>query len=190
MNFVIKAYSELLEVVDFEHPIDILEFGCGTGYTNKWLCQRFNVKKLSLIDLNTRMLNVAKGTLSEVQCEKEFINMDFFSVETDEKYDIVHSQGVIEHFETEKRIELLKKHCDSTKPQGYCIIYFPTPSNPYRFFKKAAEILGVWKFTDEVPLRSTVVVDEMKSFGFTPVKSNLFWRSFLTEEGVIFKRTV
>ena len=42
LNHVIKAYSDLLKDIDFEEPIEVLEFGCGTGYISKWICQKYN----------------------------------------------------------------------------------------------------------------------------------------------------
>ena len=188
LKFVIKGYSDLLTNVSFEKPIEIFEFGCGTGYTNRWLCERFKVKKVTLIDSNKKMLNMAKKTLSYAKCETDFIEGDFFKFKTDKQYDIVHSQGVIEHFEPKKRYDLLKKHYDSTKTGGYCIVYSPTPSKPYRFFRKIGEIFGAWEFTDEVPLEEKTITKEMKSLGFTPIKSNVFWKYFLTEVGIIFKK--
>jgi cyclopropane fatty-acyl-phospholipid synthase-like methyltransferase len=189
-NYILKAYSDLLKNIDFENPIEILEFGSGTVSIDKWICQRYKVKKVTLIDFNKRMLNIGKNNLSKILCETEFINIDFFNFEPDKQYDIVHSQGVIEHFEPEKRYELLKRHCDATKTGGYCIIYSPTPSKPYLFFRKIYELSGIWIFSDEVPLESKIIVEEMKSLGFTAIKSNVFWKYFLTEIGIIFNRNV
>jgi cyclopropane fatty-acyl-phospholipid synthase-like methyltransferase len=190
VRYVIKAYSDLLKNLEFENPVEILEFGSGTGNIDKWLCQRYKVKKITLIDFNNKMLSMAEKNLSNVQCEKEFIYEDFFNYEFKKQYDIVHSQGVIEHYEPEKRYELLKKHCDTTKTDGYCIIYFPTPSKPYLFFRKIAELIGAWIFSDEVPLECKIIIEEMKSLDFAAIKSNIFWKYFLTEAGIIFKRSL
>lgn len=190
LNSAIRAYSDLLKDIDYKKPIDVLEFGCGTAYISRWLCKRFNVKRITLIDSNKDMLNIAKKTLSDLSLDKEFVEMDFFNFETNKQYDLVHSQGVIEHFEPDKRKELLKKHYDMTKAGGYCIVYSPTPSKPYLFFRKLGEIFGIWIFSDEVPLREKIIIEEMKSIGFIPIKSNVFWKYFLTEVGIIFKKGV
>jgi cyclopropane fatty-acyl-phospholipid synthase-like methyltransferase len=136
------------------------------------------------------MLNISRNVLSKVQCEKEFINMDFFNFELNKQYDIVHCAGVIEHSEPEKRYELLKKHCNATKTGGYCIIYFPTPTKTYLFFRKIAELSRNWIYSDEVPLKCKIIVEEMKSLGFTTIKSNVFWKYFLTTAGILFNRSV
>lgn len=188
LNLVIKAYLNLLDNINFDRPIKILEFGGGTGYTNKWLCRKLDVKKITLVDSNKKMLNLSKQTLSDISSEKQFIEGDFFKVRLSEQYDIVHSQGVVEHFEPEKRMELLTRHFNSTKPGGYCIVYSPTPTKSYGFFRKIAEILGLWKFSDEVPLDKDTIIKEMESLGFKTLKINYFWRYFLTEVGILFHR--
>ncbi len=189
-KYQIKAVADLLKNIEFKDPIEIMEFGAGTGIIVKWLYQRYKVKKITLIDFNEKMINISKTTLAKVQCEVEFINLDFFNYESDKQYDIVLSGGLIEHFEPERRYELLKKHCAATKSNGYCLIYFPTPTKSYRFFRKIYELLGLWIFTDEVPLKENVVIEEMKSLNFKAIKSNIFWKYFLTEAGIIFKRNL
>ena len=183
-----KALADLLKNINFKDPIEILEFGSGSGAEAKWLCQRFKVKKITCIDSNDNMLNLSRKILANVQCEVDLLNLDFFNYESDKQYDIVYSGGVIEHFEPEKRYELLKKHCSATRPDGFCLLYFPTPTKSYWFFRKIYEILGIWIFTDEVPLEADVVIEEMKSLNFNAIKSNIFWKHFLTEAGIIFKR--
>jgi trans-aconitate methyltransferase len=78
LNYVTKAYSDLLSGIEFEKPIEILEFGCGTGYIDKWLCKKFKVRKVTLIDSNKKMLNLTKKTFSGARCETDFLEMDFF----------------------------------------------------------------------------------------------------------------
>ncbi len=119
LNLVTRAYAGLLKNIEFNRPVDILEFGCGTGYLSRWLAGRYKVNKATLIDSNEKMLDIAKQTLSDVSCEKEFVNKDFFKFKTNGKYDIVHSQGVIEHFEEQKRRQLLSEHFKATKTGGF-----------------------------------------------------------------------
>ncbi len=187
-NAVINSYKKLVKNINFDHPIKILEFGCGTGRTNLFLSKRFNVEKIVAIDFNKKMSDIAKQALSDISCEKEFINEDFLKIERAEQYDIVHSQGVIEHFEPAKRIELLKKHFDVTKKGGFCIVYSPIPTGSYFFFRKILEILRAWIFTDEVPIPKEVIIKEMQSFGFTTQNIDYFWKYFLTEVGILFKK--
>lgn len=189
LNFVVKAYYDLLKKIKFNEPIQILEFGCGTGYINFCLSKKFNIKKITLVDLNKRMLSVSRKALSNVDFKTEFINENFFNIKYYKKYHLVHSQGVIEHFEKNKRIQLLKKHCDAVKDDGYCILYFPIPTISYLLFSRIAKFFRIWQFHDEIPLKRNIVINEMKSLGFVPIKSNYFWKFFLTEAGIIFKKS-
>ena len=185
---IANSYLKLLKRADFSNNISILEFGCGTGYITKRIVEKYPTDCVTLIDSNRRMLDIANTTLSKVNCKKELIQEDFFNFDPNKAYDLVHSQGVIEHFEQEKRLDLLKKHRDATKLNGYCILYSPTPTKSYRIFRKILELFRSWKFIDEVPLKEEIIVKEMEALGFTKIKTTYFWKYFLTEVGIIFKR--
>lgn len=188
LDLLADAYFDLLSDVKFNKPISILEFGCGTGYITKRLCEKFNVEKITLIDSNKKMLDIAKHSLSVLPCKKEFLNKDLFKFKTNQKYDIIHSAGVIEHFEPKKRHKFLTKHAELLKNKGYCIIYSPTPTKNYLFIRKIREFLHLWKFTDEVPLKKELIIKEMKSLGFADLKYNYFWKHWLTEVGILFQK--
>lgn len=188
LNRISKSYRRILKNVDFDRPIKILEFGCGTGYVNLLLCDLFDVKEITLVDFNKDMLETTKNTLENINCKKSFLNKDFFEINLSDKYNLVHSAGVIEHLKKTKRLELLKKHYKTTKPGGFCMVYFPTPTRSYRLFRKIHEKLNSWKFHDEVPLKKERVIEEMKDFGFKPIGIDYFWRYYLTEVGVLFRR--
>ena len=97
-EFVWKAYSDLLNGIRFEEPIKIIELGCGTGYNTFKIIQLLQTEKVTLVDANPNMLELAKKTLSPLNCEKEFLLQDLFSLDLSEKYHIVHSQGLLEVF--------------------------------------------------------------------------------------------
>ncbi len=188
LDTIARAYLRLLKKIDFNKPIDVLEFGCGTGYINKCISRIFKIRKMTLIDSNEQMLKIAKDTLKDVPCEKEFVNVDFFDFKVEREYDLVHSQGVIEHFEPDLRKNLLSKHFHSTKKEGYCIIFFPVPSITYFLVRKFFEIIKRWKFPDEVPLDKQLVINEIESLGFKTLASTVFWPYLLTEYGYLFKK--
>jgi len=56
----------------------------------------------------------------------------------------------------------VQAHLDAAKLGGYILITFPTPTLLYRIIRKAAEILGVWKFHDERPLKAAEVISRKK----------------------------
>jgi SAM-dependent methyltransferase len=187
-GFANRAYSRLLRKARFPDSISLLEFGCGTGLITHYLSGILKPFNVTVIEKNAKMLEIAKETLRVLSCEKVFIEEDFFLHTPDARYDLVHSQGVVEHFDHETRLLLLQKHYDATKPGGYCIVFFPTPSFFYSFFRVILKILGTWYFHDEVPIGKETIIDEMKSLGFIIEKTDAFWRLYLKEIGILCRR--
>ncbi|MDD5054201.1 MAG: class I SAM-dependent methyltransferase [Candidatus Nanoarchaeia archaeon] len=187
-KLLFSGYADLLKCANFKKKIRILELGCGTGYITKRLCKKYDVEKATLVDSNKEMLDIAKKMLKNASCKKEFVHQDFFKFKSNEKYDLVHSQGVIEHFEDKKRKDLLKLHFNSTKKGGYCVIYSPTPTFFYNLLRKIMEALKIWIFHDEVPLKKEKIIKEMEELGAKTLKHNYVWRFSLAEVGIIFKK--
>ncbi|MFC1710994.1 class I SAM-dependent methyltransferase [Patescibacteria group bacterium] len=189
LDVVFNAYKKLLKEIDFKTPVSILELGSGTGYTTLQIAKKIPTKKITIVDNNQTMLNIAKKTLKPVQCKKEFINKDLFKLKLKEKFDLVHSAGLVEHFGGEKKKQIFKLHAQLTKPKGYCIIYAPTPTISYRVIRKIYELLRTWQFTDEIPLKPNQLLSLIKNTGLIPKKTNYFWNHYwLTEIGVLAKK--
>lgn len=188
LDLMALAYEKLLKRASFKKPISIIELGCGTGYTSYRISRMIPTKKITLVDSNAHMINIAKRTFLNVACKKEFIQKDFFKLNLKQKYDLVHSGGVVEHFNDDKRKKLINLHAELVAPDGYCIIYAPTPTFSYRLVRRISEMLGLWNFPDEVPIRKTQLIREVQEAGLTVLGSNYFWRLFLTEVGVLAKK--
>jgi cyclopropane fatty-acyl-phospholipid synthase-like methyltransferase len=159
---VSSAYRELLTETKFKAPISILELGSGTGYTTLQISKRIPTNKITLVDYNHKMLDISRKTLIPAKCKKEFIQKNIFHLNLREKFDLVHSAGLVEHFGGQKKKQIFKLHAQLTKPGGYCIIYAPTPTISYRIIRKTAELLGAWIFADEIPLTEKELVQEVK----------------------------
>jgi cyclopropane fatty-acyl-phospholipid synthase-like methyltransferase len=189
LDTVSNAYTKLLKKASLNEPVSILELGSGTGYTNLKLSQALPTKKIVLIDLNRHMLNISKQTLRPVNCEKIFINQNFLEFKLKEKFDLVHSQGVVEHFQGENQKKLFSLHMQLLKPGGYCIIFAPTPTITYRLLRKTAEMSKRWKYTDEVPIPKELLLQKVKQTGLEIVDTTYFWKyRWLSEVGVLAKK--
>ncbi len=184
-----RGYRDLLKQTDFNGPISVLELGAGTGYTTLRLCESLPIRKITLVDSNGSMLQTARRTLAAVECEKAFIQENVLKFPLEEPFDLVHSAGLVEHFETPDRRRLLRVHADHTGPGGYCIVYAPTPTLSYRFWRRLAEGMNIWLYTDEVPLAEDLLVREVGEAGLRVLGTNHFWRGFLTEVGVIARKS-
>jgi SAM-dependent methyltransferase len=187
-SFVIAAYNRLLGSMRSSSVIDLLELGCGSGYVSSWLCSRLKVRSATLVDSNPKMLAAARHSCAKLGCMIEFVQEDFFRLGLQRQYGMVHSQGVIEHFDDRRRARLIRTHYHATLPGGHCIVFAPTPTLEYRVARRCAETLGVWPYTDEVPLKSDQLQHEFEEVGFKTIRKTQFWRGLCTETGLLLRR--
>ena len=90
--------------------------------------------------------------------------------ELQDKYDIVHSQGLLEHYTPEKQGQLIRLHRDLLAPDGIAVILVPTPSLTYRFWRGLLEKLNQWIYTDEVPLSREEFIRQLEDSGLEILK--------------------
>ncbi len=188
LDAMFKGYQDLLRHALFVRPVSILELGAGTGYISRRISELLPTRRITLVDSNPKMLEVSKKTLEPTDCEKEFVHSDIFDLDLDRGYDVVHSAGVVEHFGSTRRAELLALHAAFTLEGGYCIVYAPTPTRAYRFWRGLAEALDLWPYHDEAPLTAGQLVREVQSTGLEVLSVNTFWNMFLTEAGLIARK--
>lgn len=100
-----------------------LELGCSPGFCSAVIAQ--NTKWLiSGVDFSNSEA-VFFQTLNLIGKEARYYQSDIFKFKTSEKFDIVASYGLIEHFSDNEFEEILKIHDDHLKPSGYLIIEVP-----------------------------------------------------------------
>ena len=105
-----------------------------------------------------------------------------------EKYDLVFSVGLIEHFPPAETEELIRKHFEMTKPGGYVILFFPTPTVLYRMTRCLAELFRLWQFPDERPLLPDEVKKTAKSCGKF-LKGYTFRSNFLSQHSMLYRKS-
>jgi glycosyltransferase involved in cell wall biosynthesis/SAM-dependent methyltransferase len=78
--------------------------------------------------------------------------------------DAVFSVGLIEHFDATGTHRAVLNHLELLRPGGCAIISFPTPTLLYRAARGLAELVGVWDFPDERPIRREEVLASVAPF--------------------------
>lgn len=84
-------------------PASVLELGCGSGLEILSVLSAHGFRTTGL-DVEQDVLDFAKSNFERLGLQGDFINGDMFNVELEQKFDLVYSVGVIEHFMTHERI--------------------------------------------------------------------------------------
>ncbi|MDD5509933.1 MAG: class I SAM-dependent methyltransferase [Dehalococcoidales bacterium] len=180
-----RAYASLLSGFSFSKPIKIIELGCGTGYHTLQMTRLYQVDKVTLVDANASVISDTERRMSSLKCEKEFLLRDLFSLDLEERYDIVHSQGLLEHYTPEEQRQLIRLHRDLLAPGGIALILVPTTSLTYRFWRGLLERLNQWIYSDEVALSRAEFVRQLEDSGLEILKIQ---GCHLTEVGAVCRR--
>jgi SAM-dependent methyltransferase len=114
--------NRLLEGVDFAHA-SVLELGCGTGMNSVNLLNDHSFGKATLVDFSQQALETAKANAKHHNVD--LICSDIFSLDLRERFDLVLSIGLIEHFTGERRSEAIRVHRKFARNDGLIMIMVP-----------------------------------------------------------------
>ncbi len=186
LNRIWAGYDKLLSGVNLKSGIKILELGAGSGYNSLNLAVKFKASKVVLVDFNDNALKSSRNRFKG-RFNSQFLKKDVFDLNINGKFDIVHSQGLIEHFQGRKLKELLRIHLRFAKKNGLIILIYPTPTISYRIIRKLAEIAKKWIFADEVPLRKEQLINLMSENNVELINSTRI-HCGITEDGLLFMK--
>lgn len=137
LRFYDWTSKALLKHVTLTPKSEILELGCGSGA----LSRQFVLKagsKATLLDNEKVAIRYAKIICNDVNEKCIFVQGDAFNLALkDVSYDIVHSTGLIEHFDEQSIDKLISEHIRVLKPGGYAYILVPNFYAPY--------MLNIWR---------------------------------------------
>lgn len=101
--------------------------------------------------------------------------------------DLTVSVGLIEHFSSSERKDLIDRHFACTRKGGLVVMTFPTPTFLYRVCRRFLEFLGKWNFPDETPLAIDEVLPQLKSHGEI-LSVHILWPQMLTQAVVAIRK--
>ena len=165
-NFVWSFYEKLLGGYDFRGK-KVLEFGCGTGINSIIMASRG--ADVTFVDTSRAALDLVKYNLDRLGLKAKLVQQDVFDFKEAGKYDLVHSEGLVEHFLPPKRQEIVDIHARAAKKGGKVLIIVPhNKCPPYRFGKALAGSLGCWLYGNEYPYTKKELLTRMKWSGLRP----------------------
>ncbi len=129
----------------------ILEIGSSTGQISLRLSQKYSLKP-TLVDNSKAALVLAKFNYRGTGINPNLVLGDVLSLSLKEKFDIVHSHGLLEHFEGQNQFNAFQNHVKHLKTNGTLICWVPTPDWLYRINRWYLENSKQWIFGFERPV--------------------------------------
>lgn len=164
--YVWKFYEMLLKGYDFRGK-RVLEFGCGTGINSILMALRG--AEVTFVDTSKKALDIVKANLEGVGLKGRLVCKSVFDSDFGREFDLVHSEGLVEHFLGRKRQEILDIHARAVKKDGKVLIIVPhRKCPPYRIGKAVAEKAGTWIYENEHPYSKKELLRRMERAGLRP----------------------
>lgn len=174
-----KTIRKLFSGITQVDNVNILELGSADGNMALFLLKYFNAKYATIVD---NCSYIARKISRKPEGVK-FVFKNIFELDINNEYDVVCSDGLIEHFVDNLREKLLYIHINASKTGGYILIFCPIDNNLYRiqmYFAKLFRLM-VWK---QVPINKNDLIEYFKKrncelinyieIGFYPVAGFLF----------------
>ncbi len=114
----LRKYFKLLSGVQIQNP-QVLELGAGTGRISHELIRRYG-GEATLVDSNPKAYALHRRLIPESK-NITYLRTDLFALDLPPRFDIVMSDGLLEHFVD--KAALLEAHKRFVKPDGFVIIF-------------------------------------------------------------------
>lgn len=139
INKIVSEYNyywEKLIQVCTKEPKSIIEIGAYPGRYLACLAAKYNLKPTAL-DYNSDVSKIeACFKLFNVE-DYKLIQADFLKFEPEQKYDLVISNGFVEHFEDFENV--MDRHCKYLAPGGAMLIMIPNKRYLRKFYSEMVD---------------------------------------------------
>lgn len=178
-----KHLLRMFKKADIRENFSIAELGGGGSCFCEMIRKKFKIKNYTVYD--SCQLGLNEFLKKNPDCKT--ISTDLLQWTPVEKYDLVFSVGLIEHFSPEHTALLIRKHFEMTKDGGCVILFAPTPTLIYRVTRSIAELFRLWQFPDERPLKKEELRKTADQCG-TYLKGYTIYTNFLSQYAVIYRK--
>jgi cyclopropane fatty-acyl-phospholipid synthase-like methyltransferase len=123
---------------------NFIELGSGLGRLS-YLCAKKSAKKVTLVDNSEKAIALSKKFfLKKKIINFKLIKQNILNLKKIDKYDVVFSSGVIEHFKKKNRFLIIKKHIDLCKSD--CLIIHPSDNLYNKLFNNFPPAVKLYGF--------------------------------------------
>lgn len=146
---------------------EILEVGSGRGIDSLRMTQRG--ANVYCIDLAQQALQITRSISGDTLLDAHLVQADAEHLPfRDESFDLVFSQGLIEHLGGNRGI--LQEQSRVTRRGGYVLVDVPNRYSLQTVIREVQLLLGRWPYGKEYPYSSQSLKSMMKQAGLEPAK--------------------
>lgn len=163
---------------DDNGPMNVLEIGCGSATTSNFISKGAPNASMFGVDLSVEAIRVAKVRNPDLHSVvADAIALPFAS----EKFSLVFSSGVLEHFERAIADRMHSEHCRVAKSRGTVGLIVPWRHSPYNLLR----ILSGrrWPFGYENPFSIGELQSFTSSYSISDVNVHVSYGTTLTGVG-------
>lgn len=123
-----------------------LEVGCGSGQVSAFLALKGGI--INLLDISKKSLEFARNYFEARRIPVKLYNQDAFNMKfLPGSFDYVWNSGVIEHFDDNDKVLMLRNMWKLVKPGGKLLVAAPSAHDfPFMIAKKILQIRKKWAF--------------------------------------------
>jgi ubiquinone/menaquinone biosynthesis C-methylase UbiE len=169
-RLIFNVYSDFLKQYNVTNPA-VAEIGCGSGELTARILEKFGGNAV-MIDNCENALKVAKDNFRRHGLKNvKFVKGNLFDLKLKTKFDIVHSEGLIEHFAGEEQRKAVEAHKKILKKNGWLLICVPRPALVYRLWRYFKEKRNDWPFGYEKAMSKEDLKNALREAGLKVVKA-------------------
>lgn len=163
----------------------ILDLGCGIGRTARILARILSARSIVLFDESSLALRIAQKSLEPLGIEVIPEQGDLLCTQFAPSFDLVHSEGLLGHFEDRNRKAALARHIEACRPGGYVLILVPMRGLRYWMTRAVLRPIGQWVWK-EIPLTRRELLAGLREHGLEVVATH--HSPVLHEAGVLARK--
>lgn len=165
-GFLWRAYKRLLQRTSLSSESHVLEVGCGSGEMSSRIAKRFGCS-ITVVDKSETAIALAAECFRQHNVRADLVHGDIFDLKYREQFDLVHSEGLLEHFDEAEMTTLIRLHAEASREGGYVLTFVPTDSFFYAISTWLMKATSNWYFGYEVPVPERQHVELYHQAGLT-----------------------
>jgi len=144
------------------------ELGCGTGLVSRGLYDRHGFSSGLLVDFSAEAIKLATHNARDRNIR--VVHADLLTWETEQRFDLVFSIGLIEHFLGDALEAVVRKHASLLNPGGHVLVIVPRRS----FFWPLLKLFNAAQGIREEALRGRNLVALCERAGLKVIRLQRF----------------